>query len=410
MTLITGAGVFAAIGAPFVLIWLLTARPNQIGLIRVAAALSIVAPLLFMLLTIGIYILPNAGSVAFFDYSVNHRAALDLYGQGVSPYNVSGSYSFPFPTYAIYAALSGVGALPEGWSWVTFWIVNALIWIASAILLLRSLPVPQSERERWLRWYAVTAVPAVTVLWQGQTALFILFGLVLLHAALVHPQPRLSMWIGGFGLAFAALIKPQLSLIGVGLLIAALASPDQRRALLNILLAAAILGLSALVLTVVIPGGVGIETYQEFLTSAIGNVAQPADGLIIGSPGYLAAWIAYQVGWPSGDLLASAVTALIVLIAAVHTWHRVRSGSPGWHIAALWGVWAMVAPRVAWTWYAAWCLPFFCLELSRPTASRGRLALIVICMALLAIQPQSLLIAALTIALLIGLAVTSQPK
>jgi hypothetical protein len=51
----------------------------------------------------------------------------------------------------------------------------------------------------------------------------------------------------------------------------------------------------------------------------------------------------------------------------------------------------MVIPRVAWTWYAAWCLPFLLLVV---TADRRRMTLLVIILALFSLQPGILIVAA----------------
>ncbi len=86
-------------------------------------------------------------------------------------------------------------------------------------------------------------------------------------------------------------------------------------------------------------------------------------------------------------------------------------------IAAGWGVWAMVAPRVTWMWYAAWCLPFFLLAIRETTGQRAirsapRLALCVLALALVNLQLNSLAAACGTILLLLALLWTSfrQPQ
>src|SRR4029434_11053829 len=87
-------------------------------------------------------------------------------------------------------------------------------------------------------------------------------------------------------------------------------------------------------------------------------------------------------------------------------WTVRRRDRPMAEIAAGWGVWALVAPRVAWTWYAAWCLPFFLLAIQEPFRLRPtplRLSLFIVALAVLNLQIDSLIVNVGTLALLIGL-------
>jgi hypothetical protein len=122
------------------------------------------------------------------------------------------------------------------------------------------------------------------------------------------------------------------------------------------------------------------------------SVAQPSDALIIGSPAYVVAALTRD------DRLSTVVTVAIVLLAGWWTWHRRDRDAT--MIAAGWGVWAIVAPRIAWTWYATWTLPFLLLAI--PTwRSRWQRVLVVIMLALMNLQLQDWASAILGIALLI---------
>jgi hypothetical protein len=97
------------------------------------------------------------------------------------------------------------------------------------------------------------------------------------------------------------------------------------------------------ILTVLLPGGVTLDTYRQFVTVALPQVAQPADALVIGSPAFTAATLAYSLGAPSGtvNLVANIATAIVLIVAAFWIWQR--ADRPIIEIAAGWGVWAMVA-------------------------------------------------------------------
>jgi hypothetical protein len=95
---------------------------------------------------------------------------------------------------------------------------------------------------------------------------------------------------------------------------------------------------------------------------------------------------------------AVAGAAAIVVLAGWWTWRRRDRDAT--IIAAGWAVWAIVAPRIAWTWYATWTLPFLLLAI--PTwRSRWQRVLVVIMLALMNLQLQDWASAILGIALLI---------
>ncbi len=268
--------------------------------------------------------------------------------------------------------------------------------------------------------YVAVAIPAVTTLWQGQTALCILIGLMLVHRA-VHESrsARISRWstvLADTGLAWATLIKPQLALVGAGIAVWSLLQTrnGQREKAIQSL---TILAVSAIVTELLIgasllfPGGVTLDTYREFFSQALPQVAQAGDPLAVnGSPAFAAATLVLQIGGSAAasDLVADAVTLLVLIGAVIWTWRR--ADRPLTEIAAGWGVWAMIAPRVTWTWYAAWCLPFFLLavqESLRARNSKMRLILFIVTLGLLNLQMEQTLVAFGTIVLLIALLWTS---
>jgi hypothetical protein len=131
---------------------------------------------------------------------------------------------------------------------------------------------------------------------------------------------------------------------------------------------------------------------------------------VIGSPAFTAATLAHSLGAPGRivDLVANIATGIVLIFAAY--WTGQRSQRPVIEIAAGWGVWAMVAPRVAWVWYAVWCLPFFLLTVQETLRQRRPIwhqAWIVIVLALLNLQVSSQLVATITLALLIVILWTS---
>jgi hypothetical protein len=392
-SLLNGAGALTTLAAPIMLLGLAFRGPIAQTLRRIAMLVAIGIPTLFLI-----------GAIAFyrgdpqFDFYVNYQAAIQLYGANGDPYTVHAAYSFPFPTFYLYWLLGGLHDPLR--AWYLWWAVNGVLWAICAILLLRTIPPARTPLLRDLRWFVCAAIPAMVVLWQGQTAIFILVGLVALHYALTYPS-RFSLIIGSAGLAFAALIKPQLALVGLGLLIwsAAIAvrEPDRRPEVIRVVLlsisAAGIAGL-AIALTLLLPGGVNFDTYKAFINEALPQVARASDGLVIGSPAFVASVIANGLGASNAisDLVSTIVTVIMLAVAAWWGWQHRHQGAV--NAAAGWGVWAMVIPRVAWTWYAAWCLPFFLLRLR---SDRVTAPLTVILLGLLSLQLSSLIIACGTI-------------
>jgi hypothetical protein len=411
--ILNGAGPFvAACAIPMLLGLLIPSDALASRLRRFAIFLALALPIVFMALVASVY-LANPIDPPF-DFKVNYQATEILYRDGGDPYSVEAAYSFPFPTFLIYWIAGGLGALSSAQAWIAWWAINGILWAICAVLLWRSLPAASSPRERDLLSFAIVAIPAMTTLWQGQTAILILVGLVALHFGL-QPTAKPSQWIiAGIGLAFASLIKPQLALIGMGLLLWGLLAwrahrrEDVQR-LAWILGTALVSGLGALILTILIPGGVSLETYQRFLTSALPQVAQPVDLISVnGSPAYMLPALALTMGASSStvSLMSNSITLIMLGLAALWTYQR--ADRPLIEIAAGWGVWAMVAPRVAWTWYGVWCLPFFLLAIQESRrGSIWRLVLIVLILGGLNLQVGALPIAFVTILLLIILLWTS---
>jgi hypothetical protein len=281
------------------------------------------------------------------------------------------------------------------------------------MILWRTLPElhaqPRSPRETDMLRYAAVAIPATTVMWQGQTPLFILAGLVALHVGTLAGRGRIYQVLGGLGLAWAALIKPQLAIIGVGPLVWGIAAwrANRREDFIQAIWicgAAAVSAVLLLLLTIILPGGVTLDTYREFVVDVLPQVADPSIMDSIGSPAFVAVFTAANLGFANPDFIGNLVTLAVVALAAL--WTIQRRNRPLAEISAAWGVWAMVAPRVAWTWYAAWCLPFFLLALPG-RESRWRYGLFVVALALLNLQLSTLLTAFATMLLLIYLAWTS---
>src|SRR5262249_27293636 len=139
--------------------------------------------------------------------------------------------------------------------------------------------------------------------------------------------------------------------------------------------------------TIVLPGGVTLDTYQRFVSDALPKVARSGDSIeVIGSPAFVVAVIATRLGASDHvvDTLSTITTLIVLAIAAI--WTLRRTNRPLTEIAAGWGVWAMVAPRVTWTWYATWCLPLFLLATWESVRTRSRLILFVVVLGLLNLQ------------------------
>ncbi|MEP7286770.1 MAG: hypothetical protein ABI947_13500 [Chloroflexota bacterium] len=415
--LLNGAGPLVTLSAlPMLAGLLLREGVVASNLRRLAIILALVIPVVFMALVAIVYV-QQSGTV-FFDFSVNNAAANVLYTNG-NPYSVAGAYSFPFPSFYLYWLGSGWGALSQQAAWIVWWIVNGTIWLLCVMLLWRTLPRVESAQGRDCLSYAAVAIPAITVLWQGQTALLILIGLVALHFAGLPNATRLNWIVGGVGLAWATLIKPQLALIGVGLVIyAVLAFREKRsndfRRIIWIIMAAIITTSLVIGATLILPGGVTLDTYRHFVTDALPQVARPADTLnlpnVIGSPAFVSSLVALQVGMTesTSNLIGNVMTLLMV--GAALWWTVQRTNRPLTEIAAGWGVWAMVIPRVTWTWYAAWCLPFFLLMVSETVRQRRtslKLIVLVLVLGLLNLQYGLTIVALTTILLLIALTWTS---
>ena len=408
---------------------LLRESPLATWLRRIAFWLALILPAIFMLLA-AIYLARS--STVFFDFSVNYDAAQALYAHGANPYSVQAAYSFPFPTFYLYWLASGFCSLSKPTAWIVWWIANAAIWAGCALLLWRTLPRVTSARGRDMLRYGCVAIPAVATLWQGQTALLILAGLVAVHLALLPKHSRIMWTVGGVGLAWATLIKPQMALVGLGIALWLLLAIRARRRdelprIVWMLAAAVLTALLLIGATLILPGGVTLDTYQRFVTDALPKVARPGDAIeVIGSPAFVFAVIATRLGAPDtlADILSTVVTVVVLALAAF--WTVRRANRPLTEIAAGWGVWAMVAPRVTWTWYAAWCLPYFLLavhetvknltlspsprterDFSVTRSSPARLVLFVIVLALLNLQLASIPVEAITILLLIALTWTS---
>jgi hypothetical protein len=409
--LINGAGVLVAISAlPMLAGMLLREGTLAIWLRRLALLLALLLPAIFMVLA-AFYLAPSSNVP--FDFTVNYDAAQALYAHGANPYSVQAAYSFPFPTFYFYWLASGFGALSKSATWIVWWIANAAVWLGCVLLMWRTLPGIVSVRGRDCLRYVCAAIPAITTLWQGQTALLILAGLTALHLALLSNNSRL-MWIsGGAGLAWATLIKPQLALVGVGiglwtLFVNRAHRWNEVRSILWIAGSAVLVGTFLIGLTLILPGGVTLDTYQRFVSEALPKVARPGDSIeVIGSPAFVIAALATRLGasGSTADVLSTIVTLIVLAVAAFWTLRRVNR--PLTEISAGWGVWAMVAPRVTWTWYAVWCLPFFLLAVHEAIRTRSRLVLFVVVLALLNLQLASIPVEAVTILLLIALVWTS---
>ncbi len=409
---LNGAGPLVAVCAIPMILGLVIRRETLAARFRrYAILLALALPIVFMVL-VGVLALTHPGAVPF-DFGVNHDAANLLYGQGRDPYSIPGVYSFPFPTFLMYWIAGGFGALNNPQAWIAWWVVNGTVWAACAVLLWRTLAIT-GNRERDLLIFALVGIPAMTTLWQGQTALLILAGLVTLQLGLSPVAGRVQWIAGGIGLAFAALIKPQMALIGIGLALWAIVAwrsgrTQDARCAVRVLVTALAAGLVAILLTVIIPGGVTVDTYLRFFNGALPQVAQPIDLISVnGSPAYALSALALSAGLSASlvNIISNAVTLLLLAVAAV--WTVRRQDRPITEIAAGWGVWAMVTPRVAWTWYATWCLPFFLLAIQENrNGPRWRLTLIVLILGALNLQIGILPIALGTIITLIALVWTS---
>ncbi len=442
---LNGIGPLVILSAPLMLAALLLSalssrRPGSTPFRRLSRLLQRAAILLALALPItfligaAIFAL-RVPDVTPFDFHVNYQAAVGLYRHGDSPYSVHAAYSFPFPTFYLYWLASGFGSLSESQTWIVWWLANGAIWAACAWVAWRGLPrvnlthrsrrecspAPQAARDfqdrafspslnqdirEGVRRYALVTIPAMTTLWQGQTALLILAGLVGVQFALAQPGKR-RLIVGGIGLGWAALIKPQLALVGIGLGLWMIARRDRSAwRVVRLIGAAAVTALIGVALTLILPGGVSLDTYRQFVQETLPQVASPADQLVIGSPAFTAGALALQLGASTrtSDVITSGVTLLVLILAAL--WTAQRANRPAAEIAAGWGVWTMVAPRVAWMWYGTWCLPFFLLAIQQ-TRSVWRLALFVIVLALLNLQVDSLAVAFSTMILLSGLLWTS---
>ena len=408
---LNGAGVLVAISAlPMLAGLLLREGTLAIWLRRLALLLALFLPTIFMV-GAAFYLAPSSNVP--FDFSVNYDAAQALYAHGANPYSVQAAYSFPFPTFHFYWLASAFGTLSKSATWIVWWIANAAIWLGCVLLMWRTLPRVISVRGRDCLRYVCAAIPAVTTLWQGQTALLILAGSVALHFALLAANSRLMWIVGGTGLAWATLIKPQLALVGAGIVLWTLFVNrtkrwNEVRSVLWIIGSAVGIGILLIGLTIILPDGVTVDTYQRFVSEALPKVARPGDSIeVIGSPSFVAAVIATRFGASDSiaDTLSTIVTLTVLAFAAF--WTMRRTNRPLTEIAAGWGVWAMVAPRVTWTWYAAWCLPFFLLATWESVPTRSRLILFVIVLALLNLQLASIPAEAVTILLLIALVWTS---
>lgn len=406
--LITGAGTFVGVSAlPMLLGLLLTETPFAVWLRRLAIGTALALPVGFMLI-IALTYLSNPNAATFFDFEVNHNAAVALYAHGNSPYSISAAYSFPFPSFYLYWLSTGFGRWNETQAWIVWWLSNGLLWIGCVVILWRTLPRAQSPRERDIRYYASAAIPAMTTLWQGQTALFILAGLIALHLATLPERGRLYQILGGLGLAWASLIKPQLAIVGLGLILWGLLALRARRydavARIGVIIGSAVIIAMVLIgLTLILPGGVTLDTYREFASQALPHVAQPADAVVIGSPSFMAAAAAYQFGASDRIIDLSATIGTVIVLGSAAYWTIRRANRPLVEIAAGWGVWSMVAPRVAWVWYATWCLPFFLLFSREIYQHRWLPVWLVILLALLNFQPSSLVLAFIAILILMYL-------
>jgi hypothetical protein len=411
---LNGAGPFAAVGAlPMLLSLFLREGSMARTLRRMAIFLAVALPTTFMVL-VGLSYLSQPGKV-FFDFTVNYDAAQFLYAQNDDPYAVHAAYSFPFPTFYLYWLGSLFGRFSQSVAWIVWWFINVFLWVTCAVLLWRILPPAGSQRRREILLYVTVAIPAVVTLWQGQTALFVLLGLVALQLAAVRESAHRDWIIGGIGLAFAALIKPQSALVGIGIVIWAIVAYRENRRIVAqkaawIIGSAVTVALLLITLTLILPGGVSLDTYQRFVSEVLPQIARPEDNItVIGSPSFIAALLALKANASStaANLIGTFVTLIMLIVAIFWTIQR-RHHSLA-EITAGWAVWAMVALRITWTWYAAWCLPFFLLASHEAVQNQQslRLALFVLLLALLNMQISNTLIAFLTISLLITLLWTS---
>ena len=239
------------------------------------------------------------------DFLINLTAARELYGFDRLPYGIqqafnlpNASISFPFPTYWIYWFASGFGHLDDLLSGCLFTAINL---IATMLLICRSfrlagMRVAQAE----MFWILLFLSPVWGTILIGQTPTLAAACIVVgwLH---LRSDSKGSLLLGVVLVSLGLLIKPNFAPVLFGLFLERGNSSNPRKPLLVFGLIGASLGV-ILAGTLLVPGGVTLETYQAFreiaLPKVLSKVGAPNNLSLIGSlvrnlslpvkPGFLA--------------------------------------------------------------------------------------------------------------------------
>lgn len=317
------------------------------------------------------------------DFSMNFRGALEIYGKLASPYSISGSVSFPFPTYIIYWFSSLAGRLTISQSFSLFVIANSLIWLSVAALLWKHYKVgefdPHSRLLFVLLFLNSSAFDAFAG--TGQTTVFVSLALAIMLVSFSKAGLRWFL-LGGAAAGTAALIKPQVSIVLVGLVVILFHQIWKREQINHLVasLAGAVAAFASLIgISLLFPSGLKLQTYSEFFTSVLPSLSDPGASRVWSTFGIMrgnASPIALIVSGLSGvfgvnpSRLSSIATIAGLLAFSILTFRTSRSRL---ELAILpWLFAPLFLTQVTWSYSSVWIVPAFLFVFSRQLGSNDR--------------------------------------
>jgi len=324
------------------------------------------------------------------DFFINFQASQELYAKLSSPYSITGSISFPFPTYFIYWLSSLGGSLSMNRSFVSFLVLNLLAWFIAAIVLWKHFQFGRIDAygRSLLVLFLLNSSAFDAITGNGQTTVFVMLALVVM---LVAFSKESSKWFlaGGACAGIAVLIKPQAALILLGLLVILCYNLWHRRSCKPLLVSiAGAVGVIVLLISVSLwfPAGLRVEFYGEFFGKVLPTLNDPAQSgvqtsfeIIRGnaSPVALMVWLVSSLLGANVRGLSIVITILAVgffIVAVIKTARLPLS------IAMLpWLFAPLLVTNLTWAYSGAWILPACLFMISRFLQREKNAAAVIIC-------------------------------
>lgn len=244
--------------------------------------LAFVASLLFVLILlqdpVKLFLMALPGIGKFKDFNLFYKGAQYLYLQQL-PLSQSGSNSFPFPTYYIVYLISAFLRFSPDLSGYIFTLLNLAALPLSALLLIRSFNLTSGKSNLAVILILLSLIfsePTVYALGCGQTSPLILLFLSLGIYLWQKKDDFASMFFAGTCFSLCWMLKPHLVIL-IGYFLSCLLSDALKKEKyhlkeIGIFSTTIISGFLILGLTVLMPKGITLATYLEFMATFGQNV------------------------------------------------------------------------------------------------------------------------------------------